>query len=180
VGKQTLRSFYAAVRDVPDFPKAGILFRDVTPLMLDAKLFRQAAKQMAEPFRKAGVEKVLGIESRGFILGTAVALELGTGLILARKPGKLPWKKHRVDYKLEYGSDAIEVHIDAIKPGESILIVDDVLATGGTAGAAARVVVHAGGEVIGASFLIELTDLGGRANLPNVDAFSLLRYPIAG
>ena len=174
---KALDKFYSAVRDVPDFPKPGILFRDITPMLLDATLFRKAIAGMTEPFKTARVDRVLAIESRGFILGAPVALALGAALVPARKPGKLPWKKHRVEYELEYGTDAIEVHEDAIGDGHRVLIVDDVLATGGTAAAAVAAVEKAGGRLVGLSFLIELAVLEGRKRLGKSKVASLLTYP---
>jgi adenine phosphoribosyltransferase len=146
-------------------------------MLLDARLFKQAIRRMAEPFRKGRIDRVLAIESRGFILGAPVALALGAALVPARKPGKLPWKRHRVEYELEYGTDAIEVHEDAIGRGHRVLIVDDVLATGGTASAAARAVEKAGGYLVGLSFLIELAVLEGRRKLGKSKVASLLTYP---
>ena len=177
MSRNSLDAFYSAVRDVPDFPKPGILFRDITPMLLDSKLFKSAIRRMAEPFKTARVERVLAIESRGFILGAPVALALGAALVPARKPGKLPWKRHRVEYELEYGTDAIEVHQDAIGEGHRVLIVDDVLATGGTAAAAVRAVETAGGKLVGLSFLIELAVLEGRKRLGKSKVASLLTYP---
>ncbi len=172
-----LGHLYASIRDVPDFPKPGILFRDITPLLLDAALFRQALDRMVAPLRDRNIERILAVESRGFIIGAPLALELEAGLVPARKVGKLPWKRRRIEYALEYGSDAIEVHLDAIESGQRVLVVDDLLATGGTAAAAARAVEEAGGELVGFSFLIELADLGGREKLPDTSIWSLLRYP---
>src|SRR6185436_15452086 len=167
MSRNPLDKFYAAVRDVPDFPKPGILFRDITPMLLDPKLFKRAVRGMVQPYKSARVDCVLAIESRGFILGAPVALALNAALVPARKPGKLPWKRHRVEYELEYGTDAIEVHEDAIGSGHRVLIVDDVLATGGTAAAAARAVERAGGRLVGLSFLIELAMMEGRKRLGN-------------
>lgn len=164
------------IRDIPDFPKPGILFRDVTPLLLDPAALRAAVDAVAEPFRAARVDRVLGIESRGFLLGPAVALALGAGFGLVRKGGKLPWNTHRVEYTLEYGSDAVEMHTDAVEPGQRVLVVDDLIATGGTAAAAAELVRRAGGTCIGASFLIELSALGGRALLPAIPIHAVLTY----
>ena len=166
----------AAIRDVPDFPKDGILFRDITTLLLDHEVHRDAVHALARPFRDNPPDKVLGIESRGFIFGSALALELGTGLILARKPGKLPAATESVAYELEYGSDAIEVHRDAIDAGSRVLVVDDLIATGGTAKAACDLVERMGAEVAAALFLIELTGLNGRALLGNRPVVSILRY----
>jgi adenine phosphoribosyltransferase len=177
VSRNSLDAFYAAVRDVPDFPKPGILFRDITPMLLDPGLFRRAVRLMTAPFKTARVDRVMAIESRGFILGAPIALSLGAALVPARKPGKLPWRRHRVEYELEYGTDAIEVHEDAIGRGHRVLIVDDVLATGGTAAAAARAVEKAGGRLVGLTFLIELAVLQGRKRLGKSKVASLLTYP---
>ncbi|MEB2343194.1 MAG: adenine phosphoribosyltransferase [Deltaproteobacteria bacterium] len=168
-----LRAF---VRDVPDFPKPGILFRDVTPLLADARALAAAVHGLVEPFRGRGVQKVLGIESRGFVFGPPVALALEAGFVLVRKAGKLPWKTRRVTYDLEYGSDTVEMHEDALRPGERVLVVDDLIATGGTAAAAVQLAREAGAEVVGCSFLVELTALGGRAQLGVEDVQVLLRY----
>ena len=168
---------YAAIRDVPDFPKPGILFRDITPLLLQPNLFARAVRGMTAPFRKKPIDCVLAVESRGFILGAPIALALGASLVLARKPGKLPWKRHRVEYELEYGTDAIEIHQDSIVAGQRVLLVDDVLATGGTASAAIRAVEQAGGKLVGVTFLIELTALEGRKRLGKARVASLLTYP---
>jgi adenine phosphoribosyltransferase len=166
----------AAVRDIPDFPKEGILFRDITTLLLDPEAHRLAVKALADPFRESPPDQVLGIESRGFIFGSTLALELNSGLILARKPGKLPAEIEAVTYDLEYGSDAIEVHKDAIKPGADVLVVDDLIATGGTAKAACDLVERLGGHVAGVAFLIELTGLNGRDRLGEHPVYSILKY----
>jgi adenine phosphoribosyltransferase len=168
-----LRAF---VRDVPDFPRPGILFRDVTPLLADAAALREAIRRLGEPFREARVDLVLGVESRGFILGAPVALELGAGLAIARKPGKLPWKVVREVYALEYGEDALELHVDAVGPGERAVVIDDVLATGGTAGAVGRLVTNQGAELAGYSFLMELGFLHGARRLGPEKVHSLLAY----
>jgi adenine phosphoribosyltransferase len=164
------------IRDIPDFPKPGILFRDVTPLLLDAAALRAAIEAVAEPFRGAGIERVLGIESRGFLLGPPVALALGAGFGLVRKQGKLPYDTHRVEYALEYGSDTVEMHTDAVERGQRVLVVDDLIATGGTAAAAVELVRRAGGVCVGASFLIELAALGGRKKLPGLDVNAVIVY----
>jgi adenine phosphoribosyltransferase len=164
------------IRDIPDFPKPGILFRDVTPLLLDPAALRAAVEAVAAPFRDARVDRVLGIESRGFLLGPAVALHLGAGFGLVRKGGKLPWNTHRVDYTLEYGSDAVEMHTDAVEPGQRVLVVDDLIATGGTAAAAVELGRRAGGTCVGASFLIELSALGGRAQLDGIPVHAVITY----
>ncbi len=166
----------AAVRDIPDFPKEGILFRDITTLLLDPGAHRMAVKALADPFRESPPDQVLGIESRGFIFGSTLALELDAGFILARKPGKLPGATESVSYDLEYGSDAIEVHKDAIGAGAKVLVVDDLIATGGTAKAACDLVERLGGEVAGVVFLIELTGLNGRDILGERPVYSILRY----
>jgi len=168
-----LRAF---IRDVPDFPKPGILFRDVTPLLGDARALAAAVHGLVEPFRARGVQKVMGIESRGFVFGPPVALALGTGFALVRKAGKLPWRTRRVTYDLEYGTDTVEMHEDSLRPGERVLVVDDLIATGGTAAAAVRLAREAGAEVVGCAFLIELTALEGRARLGVDDVHVLLRY----
>lgn len=149
------------IRSIPDYPKAGIMFRDVTTLLGNAAGFQKAIREMAEPFKGAGVQAVAGIEARGFILGGAVADKLGCGFVPIRKKGKLPWKTIGQEYTLEYGVDVIEIHEDAIAKGERILIVDDLIATGGTAEAAIKLVKHSGGEIVGATFIIDLPDLGG-------------------
>ncbi len=164
------------VRDIPDFPKEGILFRDITPLLADAGALRAAVEALAEPFRDDGVEMVLGIESRGFILGAPVALALGAGLGLVRKEGKLPYRTHQVTYDLEYGSDSVEMHIDAVRDGERVLVVDDLIATGGTVGAAVKLARQAGADVVGCSFLIELVDLRGRERLGDERIHVVLKY----
>jgi adenine phosphoribosyltransferase len=164
------------IRDVPDFPKPGILFRDVTPLLADPGALRRAVEAMAAPFRDAGVERVLGIESRGFLLGAPVALALGAGLVIVRKPGKLPWRTVHASYELEYGSDTVEMHVDAVAPGQRVLIVDDLIATGGTAGAAAQLALGAKADLVGCAFLIELAALGGRARLDVPRVHAVLEY----
>lgn len=167
---------YGFIRDVPDFPKPGILFRDVTPLLGDANALAAAIRALADPFRDLGVEKVMGIESRGFVLGTPVALELGTGFALVRKAGKLPFRTRRVTYDLEYGSDTVEMHEDALRPGERVLVVDDLIATGGTAAAAVQLARDCGAHVVGCAFLIELTALEGRNRLGVESIHALLRF----
>lgn len=153
------------IRDVPDFPTQGILFRDVTPLLASPEAFGAAVDAMASPYRHAKPDKILGIEARGFLFGTALARELHVGMVPARKPGKLPCRTERVDYGLEYGKDCLEVHADAFRKGERVLVVDDVLATGGTARAAAELAERLGTQVIGISVFIELEALGGRSRL---------------
>ena len=175
-GEDAAQRLRAAVRDIPDFPKAGILFKDITPILADAGLFRLATESMAAPWTQAGITHVVAIESRGFILGGPVAQRLGAGFVPVRKPGKLPYRRERVDYALEYGTDALEIHADACGGTARVLIVDDVLATGGTAAAAARLVGQIGAPVAGYSFLLSLDFLGGMARLGGVPATSVLRY----
>lgn len=164
------------IREAPDFPKPGILFYDITPLLRDAAGFRAAVDGIVEPYRDAAPDLVVGIESRGFIVGTAAADRLGVGFVPARKPGKLPWRTERATYALEYGTDAIEMHRDAVEPGQRVLIVDDLLATGGTARAAVDLVRRSGAQVAGLSFLIELEALDGRARLRGAQVDAVLRY----
>ncbi|GAB4237346.1 MAG: adenine phosphoribosyltransferase [Acidobacteriota bacterium] len=165
------------IREVPDFPVPGILFYDVTTLLKDAAAFRRAAEALAEQFRDSGIDKVLGIESRGFIFGPLVAYQLGAGFVPVRKKGKLPAETLEVSYELEYGTDSLEIHRDAVEPGERVLIVDDLIATGGTAAAVCEMVRQLGGRLAGLAFLIELTALGGRKKLPpDVPFVSLLKY----
>jgi adenine phosphoribosyltransferase len=151
-----------AVRDVPDFPKPGIQFKDITPLLADPVLLQDVVRAMHAPFATAAITHVVAMESRGFLFGVPMALSLGASFVPVRKPGKLPWKTAREGYALEYGDDALEIHLDALAPGARVLLVDDVLATGGTAAAAARLVERQGGEVVGLSVLMELAFLCGR------------------
>lgn len=162
-----LASLRGALRTVPDFPEPGIQFKDISPILADPALLRTAVRALATPFAAAGVSKVVGVESRGFLFGTPMADWLGTGFVLARKPGKLPAATMREDYALEYGTDAVEIHTDAFGPGDRVLIHDDVIATGGTAAAVARLVERSGAEVVGFAFLIELAFLNGRDQLPD-------------
>ena len=164
------------IRHVPDFPKAGILFYDVTTLLRDPDGFRIAIDAMTSPFASAGIDLVIGIESRGFILGSAVADRLGTGFVPIRKLGKLPAETVRASYALEYGTDSLEMHRDAITPGQRVLIVDDLLATGGTANAAVQLVKQLGGVVQGIAFLIELVGLDGRSKLEGEQVYAVLSY----
>jgi adenine phosphoribosyltransferase len=164
------------VRDVPDFPAPGVVFKDVTPLLLDHVAFSTAVDAMVTHYGRGNVDKVVGIEARGFILAAPVAYHFGAGFVPARKAGKLPGASRSISYQLEYGEATLEVHEDAIEPGERVLIVDDVLATGGTAAATAQLVQQLGGELVGLAFLIELGFLGGAARLDGHDLLSLLRY----
>ena len=164
------------IRHVPDFPKPGILFYDITTLLGDAQGFGEMIGALAAPYVGQSIDHVVGIESRGFILGAVVANQLRTGFVPIRKPGKLPSKTHREDYALEYGSDGLEIHQDAVAQGQRVLVVDDVLATGGTAKAAAALVRRIGGTVVGLAFLIELKALGGREKLSGENVYSVLQY----
>ena len=164
------------VRDVPDFPKKGIMFKDITPLLADRKALEEVMAEMAAPFKNERVDMVVGIESRGFLFGPSVANILGCGFAPVRKPGKLPYQTHGVSYDLEYGQDTLEIHIDAHQPKDRILVVDDLLATGGTAAAAARLIEKVGGEVVGFSFVIELGFLKGRSLLGNHKVNALISY----
>lgn len=153
------------IRDVPDWPKPGIVFKDITPLLKDPPGLAMAVELMANPFRGQGVELVAGAESRGFIFGTAVAQALSAGFVPIRKPRKLPWKTHGIEYELEYGKDRLEVHRDAVKPGQRVLMVDDLLATGGTMRASCDLIRQIGGHIVGVTVLIELLQLRGRERL---------------
>ena len=166
------------IRTIPDYPKPGIMFRDVTTLLRDATGFQDAIKALAKPFEGQAIDAVAGIEARGFILGGAVADRLGCGFIPIRKKGKLPWKTIDQDYTLEYGVDVIEIHEDAIGQGERILVIDDLIATGGTAEAAIKLVRRSGGSVVGAGFIIDLPDLGGLKKLEahNVNCHVLVAF----
>lgn len=166
----------AAIRDVPDFPKKGIVFKDITTLLKNAASFRQAVDLLVELVADRPADKVAAVESRGFILGSLLADRLGLGFVPVRKPGKLPARTRRATYALEYGTDAIEIHEDAVAPGERVLVVDDVIATGGTARASAELIEALGGTVAGFAFLVELTFLNGREKLKGYDVRSLIRY----
>lgn len=166
----------AVIRDIPDFPTPGIVFKDITPVLADPALMPDVLQAMAEPFLDAGITHVVGIESRGFLFGMPIALGLRAAFAPARKPGKLPWKTERETYSLEYREDTLEMHIDAVSAGARVLIVDDVLATGGTAEAVVKLVERLGGQVCGITFLTELTFLGGRARLAGYPVVSLVQY----
>jgi adenine phosphoribosyltransferase len=167
-----LRSY---IRDVPDFPKPGILFRDITPLLAAPEAFRLAVVEMANPFRREKIDVVAAAEARGFIFAAPVALELNAALVPIRKPGKLPYDSRSISYELEYGLDTLEIHIDAVKPGAKVLVVDDLLATGGTVDACCRLVEQVGGHVVGCSFLIELAELNGAKRIERYKTVSLIR-----
>lgn len=165
-----------AIRDIPNFPKPGVIFKDITPLLGNGRLFRRTIDLMADRYRSQAVDMVLGIESRGFIIGSALAYKLGAGFCIVRKPGKLPYETHRATYELEYGSDTLEVHRDGLQPHARVLIVDDLIATGGTAAAAAALVTKLDAQVLECSFVIELSFLKGREKLKPHWVFSLIRY----
>ena len=164
------------IRDVPDFPKEGIVFKDVMPLIADAAYFRETIRRLAEWARPREPDLILGAEARGFIFGAALAYELRAGFIAARKPGKLPWETVSATYALEYGTDSLEMHRDAVAPGSKVIVLDDVLATGGTAKAKVELVEGLGGTVVGVLFVIELTFLNGRDRLAGQDVHSLVQY----
>lgn len=164
------------IRSIPDFPKRGILFRDITTLLKHGDGFRKAIKTMVSRYRDADIHKVVCIEARGFLLGAPIAYELGCGVVPIRKPGKLPYETIKATYQLEYGTDAVEIHKDSIENGERVLIVDDLLATGGTTRAAAELVERLGGKIVGIAFLIELGDLNGRKLLDKYEVFSVIKY----
>jgi len=167
---------HSCIRDVPDFPKPGILFKDITPLLSDPSAFNLCLDAMAECYDGMPLDVIVGIEARGFIFGAALASRMRKSFVPARKPGKLPAAKQRVEYQLEYGSDAIEIHVDAIAPGQRVLVVDDLLATGGTAGATCELVRTLGGVLVGACFVIELTFLSGRERLRPIAVSALVQY----
>jgi len=164
------------IRDIPDFPKPGVVFKDITPLLADSQTFRAALDLLGDRYRDRGIQVVVGIEARGFIIGSALAYKLGAGHVLIRKAGKLPFRTHRAVYQLEYGTDTLEIHEDALEAGTRVLIADDVLATGGTVGAAIDLVNKLGGKIVEIAFLLELTFLKGREKLADYPVFSLIQY----
>jgi adenine phosphoribosyltransferase len=166
----------AHVRDIPDWPEPGVLFRDITPLVNDVAAYRATVDALAEQAAGRRIDRVTGIEARGFIFGAPVAYALGAGFVPVRKPGKLPYHIEKEEYALEYGRDGLEIHVDAIRPAEQVLIVDDVLATGGTAAATARLVERLGGEVVALAFVLEIAYLGGRARLADREVRALATY----
>lgn len=168
------------VRDIPDFPQPGIVFKDITPVLAEGEVFRALIEHLADTFSEQGIERIAAIESRGFLFGAPLAVELGVGIAPIRKPGKLPHETRRVDYALEYGTDALEAHVDAFQPGERVLLVDDVLATGGTAAGAVRLVETLGATVVASTFLVELVFLQGRAKLGGLPIVSMLEYGAQG
>lgn len=169
----------ACIRDIPDFPKPGIIFKDITTAIKDPIAFKRMVDFITEEFKDAGIDYVAGIESRGFIFGAPVAYNLGAGLVVVRKPGKLPAEVEQVEYELEYGTDCVEIHKDAIEPGKKVLLIDDLLATGGTAAAAYNLIEKIGGVPVGIAFAIELTFLNGRERFPDnkdVKLISMVKY----
>ncbi|MFN8008465.1 MAG: adenine phosphoribosyltransferase [Terriglobia bacterium] len=171
-----MEQFKQLIRNVPDFPKKGILFYDITTLLKDGQALHDILDLLTARYRNQGINLVVGVESRGFIFAPALAYQLGAGFVPVRKPGKLPAETLKASYELEYGTDSLEIHKDAIQPGQRVLIVDDLLATGGTAAAVTRLVQQMGGKVAGVAFLVELEFLEGRKKLPGVEVFSLLQY----
>ncbi len=169
--------YKARVREVPDFPKPGILFYDITPLLKDPQCFQGIMEELADKFRDAGIDKIVGIESRGFIFGSPLAIRLNAGFVPVRKPGKLPADVYEVKYNLEYGSNSLAIHRDAVEEGERVLIVDDLLATGGTASATVHLLRQLGAHIVGVAFLVELLDLKGRKKLDGCEIHSLIAYP---
>jgi len=176
VNDSTVAQLKGLIRDIPDFPQQGIIFKDITPLLGDENAFSSAIDLIVVHYGRGNIDKVVGIEARGFIVASPVAYHFGAGFVPVRKEGKLPWDSEREEYALEYGTAVLEIHKDAIQPGERVLIVDDVLATGGTARATARLVERLGGKVMGIACLIELTFLNGREKLAGYDFFSLITY----
>jgi adenine phosphoribosyltransferase len=166
----------ASIRSIPDYPKKGIVFRDLTTLWKDGRMMRKTTDALYSHFKGTSIDKIVGIEARGFIVGAPLADRMGVGFVPARKVGKLPSEKLSMDYELEYGKQGLEIHSDAIEMGERVLIVDDLLATGGTSRAARELVERLGGKVVGFGFIVELSFLGGRAKLPGAEVFSLVRY----
>jgi len=171
-----MKDYSRYVRNIPDFPKKGILFRDITPILLDPRLFSQIVNEFVRRLKGKNVDKIVAIESRGFIFGGAIANRLKVGLAIVRKPGKLPYETIKETYELEYGKDSLEIHKDAIKKGERVVIFDDVLATGGTAKATGNLVKRLGGKVVEYDFLIELTPLKGKDKLKGAQVFSLIEF----
>ena len=156
------------IRTIPDYPEPGVMFRDITTLLQDARGFRTAVDELVQPYAGARIDKVAGIEARGFILGGAVAHQLSVGFVPVRKKGKLPWQTVGLDYQLEYGTDRVEMHVDAVAEGDAILVVDDLIATGGTAEAAIKLIMAAGARVVGSAFVVELPELGGRKRIADL------------
>ncbi len=174
--KSAMDRLKASIRDVPDFPKPGIVFKDITPILTDGQLFRLAVTIFTERYQRKSVERIVAIDARGFIFGGALARHLGVGLTIVRKKGKLPYKSHQIEYALEYGQGTLEMHIDGVMKHQRVVIIDDLLATGGTAEAAARLVELCGGEIVEFAFLVELGFLKGRERLAKYPVFSAITY----
>jgi adenine phosphoribosyltransferase len=174
--EQDIATIRHVIRDIPNFPKPGIVFKDITPLLGNGPLFKRTIDILADRYRSQRLDKVLGIESRGFIIGAALAYQLGAGFCIVRKPGKLPYETHKTSYALEYGTDTLEIHTDAISQNARVVIADDLLATGGTAAATAELVTRLGGTVVECAFVIELAFLKGRNRVKPYEVFSLLQY----
>ena len=174
--EQDIATIRHVIRDIPNFPKPGIVFKDITPLLGNGPLFKRTIDIFADRYRSQRLDKVLGIESRGFIIGAALAYQLGAGFCIVRKPGKLPYETHKTSYALEYGTDTLEIHTDAISHNARVVIADDLLATGGTAAATAELVTRLGGTVVECAFVIELAFLKGRDRVKPYEVFSLLQY----
>lgn len=166
----------AEIRSIPDFPKPGIVFRDITPMLANPAALTEVTKRFAEHFKNSGVTKILAAEARGFLFATPLCMEMGVAFVPVRKPGKLPFETHRFEYELEYGSDTLEIHTDAVEPGDKVFLIDDLLATGGTIEACAQLAEKAGAEVVGCGFVIELSFLNGRDKLSKYDVCSLINY----
>lgn len=164
------------IRDIPDFPKPGILFRDITPLLSEPVAFKSCIDQLCEKYRDTKIDVIVAAEARGFIFAAPMAIELGCSFVPIRKPGKLPYKRHSFEYELEYGTDTLEMHIDGVSAGQNVLVVDDLLATGGTVGACCKLLDECGANVVECAFLIELLALNGRSKLDGFNAFSLIQY----
>ncbi len=164
------------IRDVPDFPKKGILFKDITTLLSDGRSYHRMIDLIAHRYVGQRIDKIVGVEARGFVLGSALAYKLGVGITLVRKPGKLPYKVRQISYDLEYGTDTLEIHEDAFNPGDRVIIADDLLATGGTVSAVVKLVEELGAELVECAFMAELEELGGRRRLPDGKTFSLLKF----
>ncbi|OGO24538.1 MAG: adenine phosphoribosyltransferase [Chloroflexi bacterium RBG_16_50_9] len=173
---KSIEDFSKYCRDIPDFPQKGIVFRDITGLLKNGPVFKRAIDEIASHYSEQAIDAVISIEARGFIIGAALAYRLGSGMVPVRKKGKLPWRVYRKAYSLEYGQDQLEIHQDGIEPGANVLIVDDVIATGGTIAAVAELVKEMKGNIIGAAFLIELTELKGREKIKDIPIFSLIKY----
>jgi adenine phosphoribosyltransferase len=164
------------IRTIPDFPKPGILFRDITPLLADAAALRESVRRLADPYRGQNITAVVAAEARGFIFAAPLAIELGAGFVPVRKPGKLPFDRHSFRYDLEYGSDTLEMHVDGVQPGQKVLVVDDLLATGGTVGACVKLLEKTGADIVGCAFAIELVSLGGAQAIAPHPVYSLVQY----